>query len=319
MPLATRPVPQPILMTVSGSVSGQRSHDRGERVGEVGADDEIGEADLLPSPLDFLGGRRRVIRKYGQRVRCAKRGGSVSGGAMNGATVSPITGTWSASSTSRMARKSRASRATSTRGSSGICDEGDRICDLGRQRLGLRTAYGHHHRRVTGRGRRDLAAPRRSHVPGPAARLGGTTGSPSSRSWSSIPGLPVPTPISKRPSVSTESECASHAVIQAGRTGRHTPRCPRACRRGPRRGPASGQAPVAIAGRRASAASSSRCRRCGEPGLAMSAGQFMSGQTTPNRNGLVTDLDTSPPSIAEAARSSCTRRRTTHRPVASKV
>jgi hypothetical protein len=28
--------------------------------------------------------------------------------------------------------------------------EGDRICDVGRQRLGLRTTYGHHHRRVKG-------------------------------------------------------------------------------------------------------------------------------------------------------------------------
>ncbi|MEV6386586.1 hypothetical protein [Nocardia xishanensis] len=41
-------------------------YDRGEPVGEVGAEDEIGEADLLLSPLDFLGGGRRIIRKYGQ-------------------------------------------------------------------------------------------------------------------------------------------------------------------------------------------------------------------------------------------------------------
>jgi hypothetical protein len=34
-----------------------------------------------------------------------------------------------------------------------------------------------------------------------------------------MPGLPVPTPSSKRPSVSTDSECASHAVIHAGRSG----------------------------------------------------------------------------------------------------
>ena len=34
-----------------------------------------------------------------------------------------------------------------------------------------------------------------------------------------MPGLPVPMPISKRPSVSTDSECASHAVLQAGRSG----------------------------------------------------------------------------------------------------
>src|SRR5215471_8229550 len=54
-------------------MSGQLSYDRSERVCEVGAEDEVGEADLLPSTLDFLGGRRRVIREYGQRVRRAKR------------------------------------------------------------------------------------------------------------------------------------------------------------------------------------------------------------------------------------------------------
>ena len=47
-------------------MSGQLSYNRSERVGEVGAEDEVGEAGLLPSPLDFLGGRRRVVREYGQ-------------------------------------------------------------------------------------------------------------------------------------------------------------------------------------------------------------------------------------------------------------
>jgi len=51
---------------VSGSVSGQRSNDRGERVGRAGAEDEVGVADLLPSPLDFLRCRRRVSGEYGQ-------------------------------------------------------------------------------------------------------------------------------------------------------------------------------------------------------------------------------------------------------------
>ena len=54
-------------------MSGELGYDRSERVGGDGAEDEIGEADLLPSPLDFLGGRRRVSRKKGQRVRRAKR------------------------------------------------------------------------------------------------------------------------------------------------------------------------------------------------------------------------------------------------------
>lgn len=46
----------------AGLMSGQLSYDRSERVGQVGAEDEVGEADLLPSPLDLLGGRRGVIR-----------------------------------------------------------------------------------------------------------------------------------------------------------------------------------------------------------------------------------------------------------------
>lgn len=46
----------------AGLMSGQLSYDRSERVGEVGAEDKVGEADLFPSPLDLLGGRRGVIR-----------------------------------------------------------------------------------------------------------------------------------------------------------------------------------------------------------------------------------------------------------------
>src|ERR671936_1021291 len=57
----------------AGLTSGQLSYDWSQRVGEGGATDDVGEADLLPSPPDFLSGGRRVIRKYGQRVRCAKR------------------------------------------------------------------------------------------------------------------------------------------------------------------------------------------------------------------------------------------------------
>jgi hypothetical protein len=51
---------------VSGAVSDQRSNDRGERVARAGAEDEVGEADFLPSPLDFLGCRRRVGGEDGQ-------------------------------------------------------------------------------------------------------------------------------------------------------------------------------------------------------------------------------------------------------------
>src|SRR6185437_5779504 len=56
----------------AGLASDQVSDDRGERVGEVGAEDEVGEAELLASSLDFFGGRR-VTRKYGERVHRAKR------------------------------------------------------------------------------------------------------------------------------------------------------------------------------------------------------------------------------------------------------
>jgi hypothetical protein len=44
--------------------SGQLGYDRSEHVGGDGAEDEVGEADLLPSPLNLLGGCRRVLRKY---------------------------------------------------------------------------------------------------------------------------------------------------------------------------------------------------------------------------------------------------------------
>ena len=50
---------------VSPSMSGQRSNDRSERVSRVGAEDEVGVADLLPSPLDLLGCCRGVVGKDG--------------------------------------------------------------------------------------------------------------------------------------------------------------------------------------------------------------------------------------------------------------
>src|SRR5699024_11580324 len=56
-----------------GSAPGQFSDDRSEHVGVDGAEDEIGEADLLASPLKLLDGRLRVLREYLQRVRRAKR------------------------------------------------------------------------------------------------------------------------------------------------------------------------------------------------------------------------------------------------------
>ena len=44
-------------------MAGELGDDRSERVGEVGAEDEVGEADLFPSPLELLGGGRRIGRK----------------------------------------------------------------------------------------------------------------------------------------------------------------------------------------------------------------------------------------------------------------
>jgi hypothetical protein len=54
-------------------LAGQPGHHRGQHFGEVGAKDEVGVADLLAPPLDFLGGGRWVIREYGQRVRLPER------------------------------------------------------------------------------------------------------------------------------------------------------------------------------------------------------------------------------------------------------
>jgi hypothetical protein len=54
-----------------GSMSGQLGDDRSERISGVGADNEVGEAAVLPPPQDLLGGRRRVAREYQERVRRA--------------------------------------------------------------------------------------------------------------------------------------------------------------------------------------------------------------------------------------------------------
>ena len=131
---------------------------------------------------------------------------------MNGAAVSPITATCCASSASRMARKSRTTRVVSTRSSPGITAKVtvSAMSAASARALGPRTAN------TTGVCR---SGPSRSRSAVTVSRtwasrpLGGTTGSPSSLSSSSMPGLPVPIPISKRPSVSTDRECASHAVL----------------------------------------------------------------------------------------------------------
>src|SRR5215471_2341398 len=88
--------------------------------GDFGAEDEVGEADLLLSPLDLVGRGRRVVREDRQRVRGAERSRGVSGGGMNVATASPMSATCCEGSTSRMAPKSRTHCLTSARTSAGI-------------------------------------------------------------------------------------------------------------------------------------------------------------------------------------------------------
>src|SRR6185503_15693884 len=67
---------------------------------------------------------------------------------MNGAMSSPMTGTWSASSTSRTARKSLARRLTSARVSLESVANVTVSANFDGQRLGVRPANGHDDRRV---------------------------------------------------------------------------------------------------------------------------------------------------------------------------
>jgi len=95
----------------------------------------------------------------------------VSGGAINGATVSPITDTWSASSTSPGWRESRVPaarlRPATHPGNNG---EGDRVCAFGRERLSLRPTHGHHHPGVKVGAVEIAQRLSRSHAPGPTVR-----------------------------------------------------------------------------------------------------------------------------------------------------
>ena len=93
-----------------GSMSGQLGDDRSERIGGVGADDKVGKPlssrRLRTSSMAAVGSLGSTESESAARSAA----GSVSGDVMNGATASPTTGTWSASSTSRIARKSAAIR-----------------------------------------------------------------------------------------------------------------------------------------------------------------------------------------------------------------
>ena len=83
--------------------AGQLGDERSERVGDVGAEDEVGDAGLLASAAQLVGGcrRGRAGGRRGNRLLAALAV-SVFGGAMNGETVSPTTGMCIESSTSRL-------------------------------------------------------------------------------------------------------------------------------------------------------------------------------------------------------------------------
>jgi len=52
-----------LFVTQFRSGSGQLSNDRREGVGDVGAEHEVGKANLLATPMDLLGGGPRVVRE----------------------------------------------------------------------------------------------------------------------------------------------------------------------------------------------------------------------------------------------------------------
>ena len=152
--------------------------------------------------------------------------------------------------------------------------EGDRIGDLGRQRQGLRAAYGHHHRRVkVGAVEISQRPDGLTYLSQPLARW--------DHGQSTFAEL-VLNPWPAGADAHLEATVSEHRQrvrfprrhpSRAQRGGIHPGAHPQVGK-----GRREGQAPAAIAGRRASAASSSRCRRCGARGLATPAGQLLSGQ-----------------------------------------
>ena len=144
---------------ISGTGGGQRSlalassqfrNDRSEHVGVDGAEDEGGEADLLPSSLKLFDGSRRVLRKHFQRVRGAKRSRIEVGRRQ----------VWrdSVADDRHQLRQFDISDSTDAKVAYDPCHlatilprhqcERDRVCDVGRHRLSLRPMHSHHHRRL---------------------------------------------------------------------------------------------------------------------------------------------------------------------------
>ena len=141
---------------------------------------------------------------------------------MNGETRSPTTGMCIDSSTSRVVWKSRIRSSTEARGSFGVIAKVtvSATSAASARAFGPVTAIA---TRV--RGCWPSGAPSRSRSAMTVWRTnssrspGDGTGSPRSRSSSSMPGRPAPMPISKRPWVSKVRECASHAVSHGARNG----------------------------------------------------------------------------------------------------
>ena len=200
--------------------------------------------------------------------------GSVSGGVMNGDTASPTTGTWSASSTSRIARKSAGPiRRIPARESPGIVMNVT-VSARSTATPGLRTTHGHHYRRLEVR-TVEVSSRRRNsvtHLGQPFAWCHHRKAQLAQFVFD--PGSPGADAHLKSTSVSTDSECASHAILQGVRSGEvyiHVP-----IRRSARVAATASvdRALAATAERRASGVSRNRCRQYGAPGLATPADQF---------------------------------------------
>jgi len=203
-----------------GSVSGQLGDDRSERISGVGADDEVGEAALLPSSQDFFGRRRRVTGSTRSESTARSAAGSGVGGCHErGDGVADhrhVEREFDVSNRAEIGPPCAGSRPASRRPA--IAANVTVSARVDRQRPGLRTAHGHHHRcmevrtvEVSERG--DSV----THLGQPLAWCHHRKAQLAHFVFD--PGSPGAMPISKRPSVSTDSECASHAKLLGGRSG----------------------------------------------------------------------------------------------------
>jgi hypothetical protein len=130
-----------------GLAPGEFGDDRSELLGDVGADDDVGETDLLPSALEFLDGGGRIARERGKRFRLPSRVGvGVGGRHERGDPVAEDRHMERQLDVARSAHVASQARDLDPR-LAGRLREGDRVGDLGRHRPGPRTANGHGHGR----------------------------------------------------------------------------------------------------------------------------------------------------------------------------